>query len=161
MASPIFAKHSQTLRYPVEPRVDDGNRWTLLAAAPKGARPVVDRLCDACRYTMPANETVCRASGCRSAATETGVQFYGNLCRGDLLLQIAPQIEEARPERFANLPPLHVGMGDLRRCAKLNSRSGEPDGSSSQRYRTWRAAQRSERNRARSPPVQRGRRFRR
>jgi len=37
------------------------------------------------------------------------VQFYGNFCREDLLLQIAAQIERARPKWFSAIPRLHVG----------------------------------------------------
>ena len=43
-----------------------------------------------------------------------GVQLYGNFCREDLLLQIAAQIERARPEWFGAVPELHVGSGSVR-----------------------------------------------
>ena len=77
--------------------------------------PWLDRLCDACRYTMPANETglpgISLPAGLDRDGLPIGVQFYGNFCREDLLLQIAAQIERARPEWFGALPGLHVGTG--------------------------------------------------
>jgi len=74
--------------------------------------PWLDRLCDACRYTMPANETglpgISLPTGLDRDGLPIGVQFYGNFCREDLLLQIAAQIERARPEWFSAIPPIHV-----------------------------------------------------
>ena len=74
--------------------------------------PWLDRLCDACRYTMPANETglpaISLPAGLDSDGLPIGVQFYGNFCREDLLLQLARQIERARPEWFGAVPPVHV-----------------------------------------------------
>ena len=76
--------------------------------------PWFDRLCDACRYTMPANETglpgISLPAGLDRDGLPIGVQFYGNFCREDLLLQIAAQIERARPEWFGAVPGTHVGM---------------------------------------------------
>jgi amidase len=78
--------------------------------------PWLDRLCDACRYTMPANETglpgISLPAGLDRDGLPIGVQFYGNFCREDLLLQIAAQIERARPEWFAAIPPINVGTGN-------------------------------------------------
>jgi len=72
----------------------------------------LDRLCNACRYTMPANETGLPAisvpAGLDSDGLPIGVQLYGNFCREDLLLQMAAQIERARPEWFGAIPPVHV-----------------------------------------------------
>jgi amidase len=74
--------------------------------------PWLDRLCDACRYTMPANETGLPAisvpAGLDRDGLPIGVQFYGNFGREDLLLQLAAQIERARPEWFGAVPPVHV-----------------------------------------------------
>jgi amidase len=74
--------------------------------------PWLDRLCDACRYTMPANETGLPAisvpAGLDDDGLPIGVQLYGNFCREDLLLQLARQIERARPEWFGAVPPVHV-----------------------------------------------------
>jgi amidase len=74
--------------------------------------PWLDRLCDACRYTMPANETglpgISVPAGLDSDGLPIGVQLYGNFCREDLLLQLAAQIERARPEWFGAVPPLPV-----------------------------------------------------
>jgi len=78
--------------------------------------PWLDRLCDACRYTMPANETglpgISIPAGLDRDGLPIGVQFYGNFCREDLLLQIAAQIERARPEWFGAAPPIHVARSD-------------------------------------------------
>ena len=80
--------------------------------------PWLERLCDACRYTMPANETGLPAisvpAGLDRDGLPIGVQLYGNFCREDLLLQIAAQIERARPEWFGAIPGLHVGSGSSR-----------------------------------------------
>jgi amidase len=74
--------------------------------------PWLDRVCDACRYTMPANETGLPAIsvpvGLDSDGLPIGVQFYGNFCREDLLLQLAAQIKRTRPEWFGAVPPVHV-----------------------------------------------------
>ena len=74
--------------------------------------PWLDRLCDACRYTMPANETglpaISLSAGLDDDGLPIGVQLYGNFCREDLLLQLAGQIERARPEWFGAVPPVHV-----------------------------------------------------
>jgi amidase len=74
--------------------------------------PWLDRLCDACRYTMPANETglpgISVPAGLDSDGLPIGVQLYGDFCREDLLLQLAAQIERARPEWFGAVPPVHV-----------------------------------------------------
>src|SRR5437764_112223 len=60
------------------------------------------RLCSAWRYRMRANETglpaISVAAGLGSDGRPLGVQLYGNFCREDLLLQMAAQIERARPE---------------------------------------------------------------
>jgi len=75
--------------------------------------PWLDRLCDACRCTMPANETglpgLSLTAGVDRGGLPIGVQFYGNFCREDLLLQIAAQIERARPEWLGAVPGVHVG----------------------------------------------------
>jgi amidase len=74
--------------------------------------PWLDRACDACRYTMPANETglpgISVPAGIDGDGLPIGVQLYGNFCREDLLLQLAAQIERARPEWFGAVPPVHV-----------------------------------------------------
>jgi amidase len=78
--------------------------------------PWLDRLCDACRYTMPANETglpgISLPAGLDRDGLPIGIQFYGNFCREDLLLQIAAQIERACPEWFGPVPGLHVGTAN-------------------------------------------------
>jgi amidase len=74
--------------------------------------PWLDRLCDACRYTMPANETglpgISVPAGLDRDGLPIGVQLYGNFCREDILLQVAAQIERAHPEWFGAVPPVHV-----------------------------------------------------
>jgi amidase len=77
--------------------------------------PWVNRLADACRYTMPANETglpaISLPAGHDSGGLPIGVQLYGNFAREELLLQIAAQVERARPEWFSAQPPIHVAKG--------------------------------------------------
>jgi amidase len=72
----------------------------------------VDRLCDARRYTMPANETglpgLSLPVGLDDDGLPIGIQLYGDFCREDLLLQLSAQIERARPEWFGAVPPVHV-----------------------------------------------------
>jgi amidase len=78
--------------------------------------PWLERLANACRYTMPANETglpaISLPAGHDSDGLPIGVQLYGNFAREDLLLQVAAQVERARPEWFGNVPPVHVTNGD-------------------------------------------------
>ena len=54
--------------------------------------PWLARLCDACRYTMPANETglpgISVPAGLDGDGLPIGVQLYGNFCREDMLLQL-------------------------------------------------------------------------
>ena len=74
--------------------------------------PWAERLADACRYTMPANETGLPAisvpAGLDGDGLPIGVQLYGNFACEDLLLQLAAQIERVRPEWFGAVPPIHV-----------------------------------------------------
>jgi amidase len=78
--------------------------------------PWMNRLTDACRYTMPGNETglpgINIPAGLDSDNMPIGVQLYGNFAREDLLLQLAAQVERARPEWFGAVPPVHVTQGD-------------------------------------------------
>jgi amidase len=72
----------------------------------------VARLCDACRYTMPGNETgmpgISVPAGLDRDGLPIGIQLYGKWAREDLLLQLAAQIERAKPEWFRSVPPVHV-----------------------------------------------------
>ena len=74
----------------------------------------VGRLCDACRYTMPGNETGLPAisvpAGFDPDGLPIGVQFYGNFAAEDVLLQVAAQLERAQPAWFGAVPPVHVTM---------------------------------------------------
>ena len=76
--------------------------------------PWLEQLCDACRYTMPANETGLPAisvpAGFDRDGLPVGVQFYSNFGREDLLMQIAAQIERAHPEWFGAVPPIHISQ---------------------------------------------------
>jgi amidase len=78
--------------------------------------PWVARLADACRYTMPGNETgipaVSLPAGLDRDGLPIGVQLHGNFAREDLLLQIAAQIERSRPDWFGAVPPVHVSGQD-------------------------------------------------
>jgi amidase len=95
-------------------RVPEANGpYSLLREEP--LEPWIERLANACRYTMPANETGLPAinvpAGLDSEGLPIGAQLYGNFAREDLLLQLAAQIERARPEWFGAEPPLHVTKG--------------------------------------------------
>lgn len=74
--------------------------------------PWVDRLADACRYTMPGNETGLPAisvpAGLDQDGLPIGVQLHGNFAAEDMLLQVAAQMERARPQWFGAHPPVHV-----------------------------------------------------
>jgi len=76
----------------------------------------IARLCDACRYTMPGNETgmpgISVPAGLDREGLPIGVQLYGKWGREDLLLQLAAQLERAKPEWFAAIPPIHVTRPD-------------------------------------------------
>lgn len=78
----------------------------------EGFDPWRDRLCDAGRYAMPANETGAPAmsipAGLDREGLPIGVQLYGNFGREDLLLKLAAQVERARPAWFGALPPNSV-----------------------------------------------------
>jgi amidase len=92
-------------------RVPEANGpYSLLRDEPLD--PWVNRLADACRYTMPGNETglpgINIPAGLDGDGLPIGVQLYGNFAREDLLLQIAAQVERARPEWFGAVPPVHV-----------------------------------------------------
>jgi amidase len=72
----------------------------------------VGRLTDACRFTMPGNETgfpaISLPAGLDTDALPIGAQFYAAPGRDDLLLSLAAQIERAAPTWFAMTPPVHV-----------------------------------------------------
>lgn len=76
----------------------------------------VSRKIDACRYTMPGNETglpaISLPGGLDSDGLPIGAQLYGNFGREDLLLQLAAQVERARPTWFCARPPVHVSRAD-------------------------------------------------
>jgi amidase len=75
----------------------------------------VSRLCDACRYTMPGNETglpgISVPTGLDPDGLPVGVQAYGSWGAEDLLLQVAAQLERAQPSWFGATPPVHVAAG--------------------------------------------------
>ena len=74
--------------------------------------PWVTRLCDACRYTMPGNETgmpgISVPAGLDQDGLPIGAQLHAKWSREDLLLQVAAQIERAKPEWFGAVPPVHA-----------------------------------------------------
>jgi amidase len=78
--------------------------------------PWVTKLSEACRYTMPSNETglpgVSLPAGFDSDGLPIGIQVHGNFAAEDTLLQIAAQIERARPQWFGATSPVHVTTGD-------------------------------------------------
>ncbi len=74
--------------------------------------PWVERLANACRYTMPGNETgmpgISLPAGLDSAGLPIGAQIHGNFACEDVLIQIAAQVERAKPEWFGAIPGIHV-----------------------------------------------------
>jgi amidase len=72
----------------------------------------LERVFSAARYTYPANETGLPAisipAGLDEAGLPIGVQIYSNFLREDLLLQLASQLEQAKPEWHNQFPPHHV-----------------------------------------------------
>lgn len=78
--------------------------------------PWVARLADACRYTMPGNETglpgISVPAGLDADGLPIGAMLYASFTREDLLLQVAAQLERARPEWFNQVPPVHVARPD-------------------------------------------------
>ncbi|MEO9189618.1 MAG: amidase family protein, partial [Acetobacteraceae bacterium] len=74
--------------------------------------PWIDRLTDAARYTMPANETglpaISLPAGRDGDGLPIGMQLYGDFGREDVLLGLAAQMERARPEWFGTVPAVHV-----------------------------------------------------
>ena len=72
----------------------------------------VGRLADACRYTMPGNETgmpaISLPIGFDDDGLPIGAQLHGSFAREDLLLQVAAQVERAEPSWFGAVPPVHV-----------------------------------------------------
>jgi amidase len=78
--------------------------------------PWLSRLVDACRYTMPGNETglpgISLPGGLDDDGLPIGVQIHGNFAAEDVLLRVAAQIERARPEWFNATPSVHVSKAD-------------------------------------------------
>lgn len=74
--------------------------------------PWVARLSEACRYTMPGNETglpgISVPAGLDRDGLPIGAMLYANFAREDRLLQVAAQLERAKPEWFNQVPPVHV-----------------------------------------------------
>jgi amidase len=78
--------------------------------------PWVGRLADACRYTMPGNETghpgINVPAGFDADGLPIGVQLQGSFGGEALLLQLAAQLERERPDWFGAIPPVHVTKAD-------------------------------------------------
>jgi amidase len=70
------------------------------------------RIFSAARYTYPANDTGLPAlsipAGLDQDGLPIGVQLYANYLREDYLLQLASQVEQAKPGWFNQIPPYHV-----------------------------------------------------
>ena len=75
----------------------------------------VNMLADACRFTMPGNETglpgISVPAGLDADGLPIGVQVHGNFSAEHTLMQVAAQIERARPEWFSPVPAVHVTTG--------------------------------------------------
>jgi amidase len=85
-----------------------GGQYSMLDAKDT-ADAWLERVFSAARYSYPANETGLPAisvpAGLDQVGLPIGAQFYANFLREDLLLQIAHQLEQARPEWFNKIPP--------------------------------------------------------
>jgi amidase len=70
------------------------------------------RLTAACRYTMPGNESgipsMSVPCGLDRDGLPVGAMLNGNFAREDILLQLAAQLEAARPDWFAQRPGVSV-----------------------------------------------------
>ena len=74
----------------------------------------VGRLADACRFTMPGNETglpgISVPAGLDGDGLPIGVQFYGAWGEEALLMQVAAQLERTQPGWFNQTPPVNVAV---------------------------------------------------
>ena len=74
--------------------------------------PWFERLYDACRYTIPGNETgmpsVSVPAGLDGDGLPIGALLHGKFGRDDMVLRLAAQIEAAKPEWFAARPKHHI-----------------------------------------------------
>jgi amidase len=72
----------------------------------------INRITDACRYTMPGNEVglpaISLPAGWDPDGVPVGVMLYANFGREDLLLAVAAEVEAAKPDWFDRRPPCHV-----------------------------------------------------
>jgi len=72
----------------------------------------LERTFSAVRYTYPANDTGLPAisipAGLDQDGLPIGAQLYANFMREDLLLQLASQLEQAKPEWFNQIPTHHI-----------------------------------------------------
>jgi amidase len=72
----------------------------------------LERVFSAARYTYPANDTGLPAISIPAGLDEDGLpigaQLYANFLREDLLIQLAWQLEQAKPEWFNQIPPYHI-----------------------------------------------------
>ena len=77
--------------------------------------PWFERLYDACRYTIPGNETgmpsVSVPVGLDADGMPVGALLHGKFGRDDMVLRLAAQIEAARPEWFSARPKHHIAAG--------------------------------------------------
>ena len=75
----------------------------------------LDRLADSCRFTMPGNETGMPAisipAGLDTDGLPIGAMLHGKFGRDDMVLRLATQVEEAKPEWFAARPKNHLAGG--------------------------------------------------
>ncbi len=107
----LMERHDVLLTPSLAIRVPEANGpYSLLADEPLDAW--MERLADACRYTMPGNETglpgISLPAGLDADGLPIGVQVHGNFAAEDVLIQVAAQIERAKPEWFGATPGVHV-----------------------------------------------------
>ncbi len=107
----LMERHDALLCPTLAVRVPEANGpYSLLRD--EELEPWVERLADAARYTMPANETglpaISLPAGLDGEGLPIGVQVYGDFGREDVLLRLAAQLERARPDWFGVRPKVHV-----------------------------------------------------
>jgi amidase len=75
----------------------------------------MNRLADACRFTMPGNETghpaISVPAGTDADGLPIGAQIHGRFGRDDMCLRLAAQLESAKPDWFSARPKNHIAAG--------------------------------------------------
>ncbi|MBM3545435.1 MAG: amidase [Alphaproteobacteria bacterium] len=110
----LMDKYDMLLTPTLAIRVPEANGpYSLLRDEP--LETWMNRLADACRFTMPGNETGVPAisvpAGLDNEGLPIGAQLHGKFGRDDMVLQLAAQIEAAKPDWFTARPKNHIAAG--------------------------------------------------